>query len=473
MTSKVYYKFSSALQYTCIEFDGNCLSVPEIKHNIVQQKHLTNLGKGGSFELVLTNSETGEEYQDSNYVPKNTYLSIRRLPLAYQTLQPLLGKTIERSTDEIVDSIITDSIHSLIPLPVYASVPAITLVAQVNNPKVDNKPNDVDCNQLKCSLCNSLFFDAVVIKCCFQSFCNECIRQELCMRSNLIGSVVSCPSCNTELNFAQIDAMLDPNPNLQKLVEQTVEAEAVAMLQEGQPLFPTQQILCEYCKAVGHTFLWCPMYYTYLNFCNQQQQQQQQQQFVQPQYYGQQQYYEQQQYTPNSAENNMTERYEYKPTKNEYNPTKTNDYRNEARAHRDHSPSRYKKYESSRNELNRNESSRAQRSGNELNRNESSRNELDRSESSRAQRSGNRYSHNQDHYESRTDRNKVQYRTNYRSKYEPYETSRIQHETNKNEHDNSRNQDDINRNQHDINRNKYTTKLTVTKKQDHSERDRY
>ena len=55
-------------------------------------------------------------------------------------------------------------------------------------PKKDDKPPV----ELICSLCNELMKEAVIIPCCGESFCSECIWTHLCDND------FTCPACKKE-----------------------------------------------------------------------------------------------------------------------------------------------------------------------------------------------------------------------------------------------------------------------------------
>jgi len=62
---------------------------------------------------------------------------------------------------------------------------------------------------LMCQLCNAMFRDAVAVPCCFATFCDECIRQEL------VGGSSSCPICGLVVTSEELLV----NRGLRKLVD--------------------------------------------------------------------------------------------------------------------------------------------------------------------------------------------------------------------------------------------------------------
>lgn len=60
--SIVYYKFKAAKKFDTVTFDGTCISVFDMKHEIMRTK---KLGKGTDFDLVLFNAQTNEGTYES------------------------------------------------------------------------------------------------------------------------------------------------------------------------------------------------------------------------------------------------------------------------------------------------------------------------------------------------------------------------------------------------------------------------
>lgn len=62
--------------------------------------------------------------------------------------------------------------------------------------------------EYKCSICDKIMTDAVMITCCYTSFCDKCVRDRL-LETN------ACPSCQSEATVDQ----LCPNPAIRKAIE--------------------------------------------------------------------------------------------------------------------------------------------------------------------------------------------------------------------------------------------------------------
>nr|XP_009396010.1 PREDICTED: uncharacterized protein LOC103981128 isoform X1 [Musa acuminata subsp. malaccensis] len=74
----VYYKFKSAKDYDSVLIEGQFISVVNLKERIFESKLF---GKGTDFDLMISNAQTNEEYEDEGaMIPKNTSVLIRRVP---------------------------------------------------------------------------------------------------------------------------------------------------------------------------------------------------------------------------------------------------------------------------------------------------------------------------------------------------------------------------------------------------------
>jgi len=80
----IFYKFKAAKNYDTISFDGatSGLILSSLKSAILQQKKV----KSSDFDLVIENAQTGTIYQESEIVPKNTSVIVKRVPAASKPL---------------------------------------------------------------------------------------------------------------------------------------------------------------------------------------------------------------------------------------------------------------------------------------------------------------------------------------------------------------------------------------------------
>ncbi|PKU64102.1 E3 ubiquitin-protein ligase COP1 [Dendrobium catenatum] len=74
--------------------------------------------------------------------------------------------------------------------------------------------------ELRCSLCNSIFKEAVMIPCCQHSFCNRCIASTLVKQS-------SCPKCSS--TKCTVKDLL-PNLSLRQAIEHFLEAQNASIV---------------------------------------------------------------------------------------------------------------------------------------------------------------------------------------------------------------------------------------------------
>eukprot|EP00281_Chroomonas_sp_CCMP1168_P027467 CAMPEP_0206238848 /NCGR_PEP_ID=MMETSP0047_2-20121206/15045_1 /ASSEMBLY_ACC=CAM_ASM_000192 /TAXON_ID=195065 /ORGANISM="Chroomonas mesostigmatica_cf, Strain CCMP1168" /LENGTH=391 /DNA_ID=CAMNT_0053663433 /DNA_START=40 /DNA_END=1212 /DNA_ORIENTATION=- len=77
MASVIHFKFRSALAFEAVSFDGDYLSLQDLKRLIAKKKGLT---KALDIDLQLTESNTGEEFADeAQLIPKNTSVLVKKV----------------------------------------------------------------------------------------------------------------------------------------------------------------------------------------------------------------------------------------------------------------------------------------------------------------------------------------------------------------------------------------------------------
>ncbi|XP_037073981.1 E3 ubiquitin-protein ligase RBBP6-like [Pollicipes pollicipes] len=115
----VFYKFASSTEVNTVVFDGVHISVADLKQAIMDQK---KLGRGTDFDLIVTNSQTSEEYkQNDMLIPKNTSLVVKRVPAAN-------GAPVKKFWDPNAPKMatITPSFAASVLPPPVASVEAVS-----------------------------------------------------------------------------------------------------------------------------------------------------------------------------------------------------------------------------------------------------------------------------------------------------------------------------------------------------------
>jgi E3 ubiquitin-protein ligase RBBP6 len=82
-------------------FDGSYITVAQLKQAIFHQK---KLGKTPDVDLVLTNASTKEEYRDEGFlVPKNTSVTVRRVPLSATLMANFTAKQEKQAAARLAE----------------------------------------------------------------------------------------------------------------------------------------------------------------------------------------------------------------------------------------------------------------------------------------------------------------------------------------------------------------------------------
>jgi hypothetical protein len=87
MKSVVHYKFKSSKDCGQILFDGNVISVSDIKRGILKQTKMDQSKdwKNGAFDLWLSDVNTGQDYHDEKFlIQKNQTVIVKRIPKSMQ-----------------------------------------------------------------------------------------------------------------------------------------------------------------------------------------------------------------------------------------------------------------------------------------------------------------------------------------------------------------------------------------------------
>lgn len=92
MSGIVYWKLRSQVARNTVTFDGHFVSVGELKRLIAAK---LSLGPEAAEELVLTDPQNAQkEYrEDTEQLPKGSYVIVKRVPPGQQRLRPLVGAT--------------------------------------------------------------------------------------------------------------------------------------------------------------------------------------------------------------------------------------------------------------------------------------------------------------------------------------------------------------------------------------------
>ena len=107
--SIIYWKFKNARldDFSSITFEGPFISVLDLKRAIYQKKKLNPTNDASkSFDLKLSNAQTGQEFaDDSTFVPRNTSVIVRRVPShtrhTKKLLEPLQHNAVIATSDNV------------------------------------------------------------------------------------------------------------------------------------------------------------------------------------------------------------------------------------------------------------------------------------------------------------------------------------------------------------------------------------
>lgn len=90
MQSIVHYRFKHSKDTSQIKFDGNVISVSDIKRDILRQTKMDQSKdwKNGAFELWLSDACTGQDYHDEKFlIQKNQTVIVKRIPCQPKNLK--------------------------------------------------------------------------------------------------------------------------------------------------------------------------------------------------------------------------------------------------------------------------------------------------------------------------------------------------------------------------------------------------
>ncbi|GMI97904.1 hypothetical protein HRI_003459700 [Hibiscus trionum] len=271
----VHFKFRSSLNYDSVDIgDRPSISVRDLKSSIVQDKKL-NLCQ--DFDLLFSDPISGQEYLDEDFqIPSGSSVIIKRVPAGahfgsckvFATSDANKSKTSHLQNAETVD--FDDFGTEICPVPegnLSCNIENIfciggeteenhfKLKSCSEQPVVDchkfegsdiseaipqgqilpgtKSKADIELNtklslfpekqpvdfpsELKCSLCDTFFKEAVLIPCCQHSFCEKCIRHVLVEKAR-------CPKCFS--TKCKVEDLL-PNLSLRQATERFLKSQIV------------------------------------------------------------------------------------------------------------------------------------------------------------------------------------------------------------------------------------------------------
>ncbi|XP_077240973.1 uncharacterized protein LOC143881645 [Tasmannia lanceolata] len=241
----VRFKFRSSVDFDSIDIDGrSSISVRDLRAKIIEQKNLKVLQ---DFELVISDAGSGRAYEDEDFqIPDGSSIIIKRVP-AGRTMPMALPSiasientaikhtgfidTIDSSPSDNVDmdnfddfgvdlcpvleASLSDSDPDLSKMNSISDRKAVNIVPREADTSTPAMPNTDLPAELRCSLCNTIFKEAMMIPCCQHSFCNKCIHLVLVEKER-------CPKCSS--TKCSVHDLL-PNLSLRQAIEHFLESQ--------------------------------------------------------------------------------------------------------------------------------------------------------------------------------------------------------------------------------------------------------
>lgn len=202
MSSFISYKFRSYKDFSTLGFEGDALTLWEIKYEIIHTRRMNSR----DFDLIFYDADNGERIEDEGIrIEKNSRLIVERIPLHMSTnrgsleFNKKMGSTVKQPPDNYVCYRCGEKGHFIqhcskaeegiyegpankvsagIPKEVGGDVPRLKeWEKQRNAQKYKNVPDDVKCVECKGILENPVYAS------CMHLFCMSCLRiDERCGR---------------------------------------------------------------------------------------------------------------------------------------------------------------------------------------------------------------------------------------------------------------------------------------------------
>ncbi|CAH9106360.1 unnamed protein product [Cuscuta epithymum] len=270
----IRFKFRSSAIFDSVDLEGRqSISVRELRLKIIRNK---NLNICQDFDLVFSDSVTGEEYDDDNFqIPSGACIIVKRVPAgtvpsANAVPPAMISDLTKQGRDCLNPLVLCESDHERIKRNSCvdfdgAGLPGSrfdcqnhessdlsqaiykgsddhlrerdVVQARAEGKKFEKGHADLPV-ELKCPLCNTFFKEAVLIPCCQHSFCKKCIS------NNLLEKKV-CPICSS--TKCSVDDLL-PNLSLRQAIEHFLGSRSpnnlCQLVPDGQSGIHAREISC-------------------------------------------------------------------------------------------------------------------------------------------------------------------------------------------------------------------------------------
>jgi len=198
----VFYKYKCAKDYSTIFFDGPFISQNDLTQQIIHQQKLNRR----DFDLEVIDAQTQQVFDSESCIPKNISLIVRRIPKKKSRINIFI-ENADRSPPATEKEASSKTCRKDI---IYEGGEA-----NLKNDSIEstfmNQSLSIS-TSLNCPLCKQLITDAVLITCCGNSFCKQCINPDT-------DEIISCPICKRINGPSKIV----PNHNLRNMVHQFLE----------------------------------------------------------------------------------------------------------------------------------------------------------------------------------------------------------------------------------------------------------
>ena len=198
MSSSVVYKFKASNQQHSIHFDGPHIPVHDVRAQIIRDGRI-DIGHA-SFDLELSNAQTGDVYGERALIARNTAVLVRRVPMHRRApiesqhssmtgigLSPRLQSTenspvLQKSVTHVgdvgeagpSDTALAVVNHVAVDAPdaPRESSAAVSAGSSLIHPRSAPAPKGGGkyAAKLMCPLSRGLFVEAVIVTCCGTSF---------------------------------------------------------------------------------------------------------------------------------------------------------------------------------------------------------------------------------------------------------------------------------------------------------------
>ncbi|KAL0557411.1 hypothetical protein IC582_005949 [Cucumis melo] len=244
----IQFKFRSSVNFDSVDIQGR----PSISIGDLKSIRMKNLDTCQNFDLVFSDARTGQDLTDEKLeIPSGSCVIIKRVPagsvpsnvMRRQNILMILASTytlFANQTHQFLSIIKIMMLLDIIRRPKedifspkeVALVRPFKEVFGGTDLQTNIKVNVGECiglekpiapvihkceipSDLKCTLCNSLFVDAVIMGCCKHSFCEKCIHHVFLRKT-------MCPKCAS--SKYELGDLL-PNLSLRKNVAHFLESQ--------------------------------------------------------------------------------------------------------------------------------------------------------------------------------------------------------------------------------------------------------